>query len=111
MNNKTRRLKRLLEDPKNLAKIAEQMLSPLKKDLLYEGRVRQLFRMYGKCCTWCNEPWSKHDDKQIEHPFFHNNLEYLEWEEKRRSDEKIKASSDGDGRSVLERNQDSDPPV
>jgi len=40
------RLTRLLASPGGLQKIAQQMLSPLKRDLLYEGRVRQLFQPY-----------------------------------------------------------------
>jgi len=40
------RLGRLLNSPGGLQKIAQQMLSPLKRDLLYEGRIRQLFQTY-----------------------------------------------------------------
>src|SRR5271154_3201557 len=40
------RLTRLLNSPGGLQKVAQQMLSPLKRDLLYEGRVRQLFQTY-----------------------------------------------------------------
>lgn len=40
------RLTRLLNSPGGLQKVAQQMLSPLKRDLLYEGRVRQLYQTY-----------------------------------------------------------------
>ena len=40
------KLTRLLQSPAGLQKIAQQMLSPLKRDLLYEGRIRQLFASY-----------------------------------------------------------------
>jgi len=40
------RLTRLLASPGGLQKVAQQMLSPLKRDLLYEGRTRQLFQTY-----------------------------------------------------------------
>jgi hypothetical protein len=40
------RLTRLLNSPGGLQKVAQQMLSPLKRDLLYEGRIRQLFQTY-----------------------------------------------------------------
>jgi len=39
-------LTRLLNSPGGLQKVAQQMLSPLKRDLLYEGRVRQLYQTY-----------------------------------------------------------------
>lgn len=40
------KLTRLMQSPGGLQKIAQQMLSPLKRDLLYEGRIRQLFQTY-----------------------------------------------------------------
>lgn len=40
------KLTRLMKSPGGLQKIAQQMLSPLKRDLLYEGRIRQLFQTY-----------------------------------------------------------------
>ena len=40
------RLSAMLQSPGGLQKIAANMLSPLKKDLLYEGRIRQLFQTY-----------------------------------------------------------------
>ncbi len=40
------KLDRLMKSPGGLQKIAQQMLSPLKRDLLYEGRIRQLFQTY-----------------------------------------------------------------
>lgn len=40
------KLNRLMSSPGGLQKIAQQMLSPLKRDLLYEGRIRQLFQTY-----------------------------------------------------------------
>lgn len=40
------RLNNLLQSPGGMQKIAQQMLSPLKRDLLYEGRIRQLFQTY-----------------------------------------------------------------
>jgi hypothetical protein len=40
------RLARLLSTPGGLQKVAAQMLSPLKRDLLYEGRIRQLLMTY-----------------------------------------------------------------
>lgn len=40
------RLTRLMNSPGGLQKIAQQMLSPLKRDLLFEGRIRQLFQTY-----------------------------------------------------------------
>ena len=40
------KLTRLMNSPGGLQKIAQQMLSPLKRDLLYEGRIRQLFQTY-----------------------------------------------------------------
>lgn len=40
------RLTRLLNSPGGLQKVAQQMLSPLKRDLLFEGRSRQLFQAY-----------------------------------------------------------------
>lgn len=40
------KLSRLMQSPGGLQKIAQQMLSPLKRDLLYEGRIRQLFQTY-----------------------------------------------------------------
>lgn len=40
------RLTRLLASPGGLQKVAQQMLSPLKRDLLYEGRARQLYQTY-----------------------------------------------------------------
>src|SRR5208282_627659 len=40
------RLTRLLASPGGLQKVAQQMLSPLKRDLLFEGRIRQLYQTY-----------------------------------------------------------------
>jgi hypothetical protein len=40
------RLSRLMNSPGGLQKIAQQMLSPLKRDLLFEGRIRQLYQTY-----------------------------------------------------------------
>lgn len=40
------RLSRLVASPGGIQKIAQQMLSPLKRDLLYEGRIRQIFQTY-----------------------------------------------------------------
>ncbi|MFH7835028.1 MAG: HK97-fold major capsid protein [Candidatus Aenigmatarchaeota archaeon] len=40
------RLSRLLSTPGGLQRIAAQMLSPLKRDLLFEGRMRQVFQTY-----------------------------------------------------------------
>jgi len=40
------RLNALLQSPGGLQKIAQNMLSPLKRDLLYEGRIRQIFQTY-----------------------------------------------------------------
>lgn len=40
------RLNTLINSPGGLQKVAQQMLSPLKRDLLYEGRIRQLFQTY-----------------------------------------------------------------
>lgn len=40
------RLTRLMNSPGGLQKIAQQMLSPLKRDLLFEGRIRQLYQTY-----------------------------------------------------------------
>ena len=40
------KLTRLMQSPGGMQKIAQQMLSPLKRDLLYEGRIRQLFQTY-----------------------------------------------------------------
>ena len=41
-----RRLTALLASPGGMNKVAASMLSPLKRDLLYEGRIRQLFQTY-----------------------------------------------------------------
>jgi hypothetical protein len=40
------KLTALLASPGGLQKVAAGMLSPLKRDLLYEGRIRQLFQTY-----------------------------------------------------------------
>lgn len=40
------RLSCLMSSPGGLQKIAQQMLSPLKRDLLFEGRIRQLYQTY-----------------------------------------------------------------
>jgi len=40
------KLTRLMNSPGGLQKVAQQMLSPLKRDLLFEGRIRQLFQTY-----------------------------------------------------------------
>jgi len=40
------RLSRLMNSPGGLQKIAQQMLSPLKRDLLFEGRIRQIYQTY-----------------------------------------------------------------
>jgi len=40
------RLDRLRNSPGGLQIIGQQMLSPLKRDLLFEGRIRQLFQTY-----------------------------------------------------------------
>jgi len=40
------KLTRLMQSPGGLQKVAQQMLSPLKRDLLFEGRIRQLFQTY-----------------------------------------------------------------
>ena len=40
------KLTRLMQSPGGMSKVAQQMLSPLKRDLLYEGRIRQLFQTY-----------------------------------------------------------------
>jgi hypothetical protein len=40
------KLTRLMNSPGGIQKIAQQMLSPLKRDLLFEGRIRQLFQTY-----------------------------------------------------------------
>ena len=40
------RLNTLLASPGGMSKVAASMLSPLKRDLLYEGRARQLLQIY-----------------------------------------------------------------
>jgi hypothetical protein len=40
------RLDNLYRSPGGFDKIAQQMLSPLKRDLLYEGRIRQILQTY-----------------------------------------------------------------
>lgn len=40
------RLSRLMNSPGGIQKIAQQMLSPLKRDLLFEGRIRQIYQTY-----------------------------------------------------------------
>jgi hypothetical protein len=40
------RLTRLMNSPGGRQTIAQQMLSPLKRDLLFEGRIRQLYQTY-----------------------------------------------------------------
>ena len=40
------RLTEILRSPGGIDKIAQQMLFPLKRDLLYEGRIRQIFQTY-----------------------------------------------------------------
>ncbi len=40
------RLTRMMNSPGGLQKIAQQMLSPLKRDLLFEGRIRQIYQTY-----------------------------------------------------------------
>lgn len=40
------KLTRLMQSPGGMQKVAQQMLSPLKRELLYEGRIRQLFQTY-----------------------------------------------------------------
>ena len=40
------KLTAILRSPGGLDKIAQQMLFPLKRDLIYEGRIRQLFQTY-----------------------------------------------------------------
>jgi len=40
------RLTRLLNSPGGIQRVAQQMLSPLKRDLLYEGKIRQIFQTY-----------------------------------------------------------------
>lgn len=40
------KLTSLLRSPGGIDKIAQQMLFPLKRDLVYEGRIRQLFQTY-----------------------------------------------------------------
>lgn len=41
-----RKLTELIRSPGGIDKIAQQMLYPLKRDLLYEGRIRQIFQTY-----------------------------------------------------------------
>lgn len=41
-----KKLTELLRSPGGIDKIAQQMLYPLKRDLLYEGRIRQVFQTY-----------------------------------------------------------------
>lgn len=41
-----KKLSELLRSPGGIDKIAQQMLYPLKRDLLYEGRIRQIFQTY-----------------------------------------------------------------
>ena len=40
------KLTSILRSPGGLDKVAQQMLFPLKRDLVYEGRIRQLFQTY-----------------------------------------------------------------
>lgn len=40
------KLTEILRSPGGIDKIAQQMLYPLKRDLLYEGRIRQIFQTY-----------------------------------------------------------------
>ena len=40
------KLNEILRSPGGIDKIAQQMLYPLKRDLLYEGRIRQVFQTY-----------------------------------------------------------------
>jgi hypothetical protein len=40
------KLAEILRSPGGIDKIAQQMLYPLKRDLLYEGRIRQIFQTY-----------------------------------------------------------------
>ena len=41
-----KKLSELIRSPGGIDKIAQQMLYPLKRDLLYEGRIRQIFQTY-----------------------------------------------------------------
>lgn len=41
-----KKLTEILRSPGGIDKIAQQMLFPIKRDLLYEGRIRQLFQTY-----------------------------------------------------------------
>lgn len=40
------KLNEILRSPGGIDKVAQQMLYPLKRDLLYEGRIRQVFQTY-----------------------------------------------------------------
>lgn len=76
-----------MNSPGGLEKIAQAMLAPLKKDLLYEGRIKELFtRYYGTICCKCQKIHETHKWAQeimYDHPSFSNNLEMLEWLEQR----------------------------
>jgi len=79
MSNKRKsKLMRLLNKPEALRKFAESMLKPLTRDLVYEGRVRGLFKSMAKPCSKCHVSLYEHETEGT-HPFFHNNLELLEW--------------------------------
>ena len=74
---KKKSLKRLLNSPGGLQKIAQAMLLPLKRELLYDGRLRTLLRNIP--CAKCKVLKFEHEKNQT-HPFFSGNLEMLEWE-------------------------------
>ena len=80
---KAKTLKSLISSPKGLRKLAEQMLAPLKKDLKYDGRIKGLFDRYNVPCALCKILKINHRSDTQEHPWFANNLEYLEWKYER----------------------------
>lgn len=72
------KLQRLMEQPGALIKLQQQMLAPLQRELLYDGRVRELFESLSVPCIKCKTVKSKHG-RRFKHPWFKDNLAYLEW--------------------------------
>lgn len=91
----TNKLRKLLKSPGGMTRIAQSMLAPLKKDLVYEGRIKQLFTTYKlqlaqsavydldlPKCVKCREVI--HPVK-VDHPFLKDNLDYLVWKHEQRT--------------------------
>jgi hypothetical protein len=90
MSKHKNKLIRLLDSPVALEKWAKAVMEPLMRDVVYENRVRGLFKGMAQPCSKCHVSLYEHGGLEGEsnHPFFRNNLEMLEWIDRKHEDAK-----------------------